>query len=307
MSIIFFGTPDFAIPTLKSLIDSKEDIKLVVTQPDKQKGRGHKISSPPVKDLALSAGIPIIQPTQIGDDSFYQIISNIKPEFIIVVAYGKLLPKKILSIPEKGCINIHASLLPKYRGAAPIQWALINGESITGVTSMLMDEGLDTGDKLLQRSINIEESDNSKSLSEKLARLGSDVLIETIKGIRNGVIKPAPQVGEISYAPPFKKTDGRIIWDKNARELFNFIRAMYPWPSAFTYLKNERIKIIRAKPIGGEGIAGRIEKASDEKLIVGTGKGLLLIEELQPDGKRIMSASAFLSGRKLKEHQDAFA
>ncbi len=307
MSIIFFGTPDFAVPSLKKLIEAKEDIKLVVTQPDKQKGRGHKMCYPPVKDVSLAAGIPVIQPLQIRDDDFYRLINNIKPEFIIVVAYGKLIPQKILSIPEKGCINIHASLLPRYRGAAPIQWALINGESVTGITTMLMNEGLDTGDKLLQRSIDIDESDNSLTLSIKLSQLGSFMLIETIKGLRDGVIQPLPQIGEASYAPPLKKTDGRIIWGKGANELFNFIRGMYPWPSAFTYLKNERIKIIRSKPIVGLGVAGRIEKASDGELIVGTGKGLLVIEELQPDGKKIMSASAFLSGRKLKERQDAFS
>lgn len=306
MSIIFFGTPYFAIPSLNALIEAKESIMLVVTQPDKQKGRGHILTYPPVKDLSLSAGIPVIQPFKIRDDDFSRKLNDINPEFIIVAAYGKLLPEIILSIPEKGCINVHASLLPKYRGAAPIQWALINGESITGITTMLMNEGLDTGDILLQKNIEIEETDNSETLSKKLSQLGAVTLIETINGLRTGIIKPAPQIGEVVYAPPLKKTDGRIVWDKDANELFNFIRAMFPWPSAYTYLKNERIKIIRAKPIEGEGVAGRIEKASEGKLIIGTGRGLLSIEELQPDGKKIMSASAFLSGRKLKE-QDVFS
>lgn len=306
MSIIFFGTPDFAVPSLKALIEAKEDVQLVVTQPDKQKGRGHILSHPPVKDLSLSADIPVIQPVKIRDDDFCRRLKDITPEFIIVVAYGKLLPEMILSIPEKGCINIHASLLPKYRGAAPIQWALINGESFTGITAMLMNEGLDTGDILLQKRIEIEETDNSKTLSLKLSHLGAMTLIDTLNGLRTGIIKPMPQIGEAVYAPPLKKTDGRIMWNKDAKELFNFIRAMFPWPSAYTYLKDERIKIIRAKPVAGEGLAGRIEKASGGILLVGTNEGLLSIEELQPDGKKIMSASAFLSGRKLKEH-DAFS
>lgn len=306
MSIIFFGTPDFAVPSLKALIEAKEDVQLVVTQPDKQKGRGHILSHPPVKDLSLSAYIPVVQPIKIRDDDFCRRLKNLTPEFIIAVAYGKLLPEIILSIPEKGCINIHASLLPKYRGAAPIQWSLINGESVTGITAMLMNEGLDTGDILLQKSIEIEETDNSKTLSLKLSHLGAMALIEAINGLRTGIIKPVPQIGESVYAPPLKKADGRIMWNKDARELFNFIRAMFPWPSAYTYLKNERIKIISAKPAAGEGVPGRIEKASQGILIVGTAGGLLSIEELQPDGKKIMSASAFLSGRKLKEH-DAFS
>ncbi len=306
MSIIFFGTPDFAVPSLKALIESKEDVQLVITQPDKQKGRGHILSHPPIKDLSLSADIPVIQPVKIKDNDFCHRLKDITPEFIIVVAYGKLLPEMILSIPEKGCINIHSSLLPKYRGAAPIQWALINSESVTGITAMLMNEGLDTGDILLQKSIEIEETDNSKTLSLKLSHLGAMTLIETLNGLRTGIIKPMPQIGEAVYAPPLKKTDGRIMWNKDAKELFNFIRAMFPWPSAYTYLKNERIKIIRAKPLAGKGVAGRIEKASEGILIVGTGGGLLSIEELQPEGKKIMNASAFLSGRKLKE-QDAFS
>lgn len=307
MSIIFFGTPDFAIPSLNALIEAKEEIRLVVTQPDKQKGRGHILTHPPVKDLSLSAGIPVIQPVKIRDDDFIRKLNEINPEFIIVAAYGNLLPKTILSIPEKGCINIHASLLPKYRGAAPIQWALINGETITGITAMLMNEGLDTGDILLQKNIEIEETDNSETLSKKLSQLGAVTLIETINGLRTGIIKPLPQIGEATYAPPLNKADGRIMWDRDAKDLFNFIRAMFPWPSAYTCLKNERIKIIRAKPVEGEGVPGRIEKASEGVLLAGTGKGLLLIEELQPDGKKMMRSSAFLSGRKLREGHDIFS
>ena len=307
MSVVFFGTPVFAVPSLKVLIDAKEDIALAVTQPDKLKGRGHILSFSPVKETALSANVHVSQPFKINDEDFYRQLRDIGPEFIITVAYGRILPKTILSIPKRGCINVHASLLPKYRGAAPIQWALINGENVTGTTTMLMNEGLDTGDMLLQEGIRIEEEDNYETLSHKLSLLGARLLIRTIDGLRSGTIKPMPQIGEPSYAPQLKKADGRIDWNKSAKELFNFIRGMYPWPSAYTYLKNERIKIIKSKCLPGEGNSGRVEKASAGELIIATGEGLLSITELQPDGKKIMTASAFLSGRKLKEKHDSFA
>lgn len=306
MSIVFFGTPYFAVPSLKALLQAKEDISLVVTQPDKQKGRGHILSSPPVKELALSEGLKVSQPYKIKDEELFNEISNINPEFIIVVAYGKILPKSILDIPTKGCINVHASLLPKYRGAAPIQWALINGESITGVTTICMDEGLDTGDILLQKSITIEESDNSETLSRRLALLGAETLLETIYGLRDEKVARIPQSGEPIYAPQLRKGDGRINWNKKAVELYNFTRGMYPWPSAHTYLKHERIKLIKVKPLPGNCPPGIVKKASEGELIVGTGEGLLMIEELQPEGKKTMTASAFLAGRKLGEMHDRF-
>lgn len=306
MSIVFFGTAEFSLPSFKALISSKEEVRLVVTQPAKQKGRGRILSQPPIKDLADQYSIPVVQPQRIKDELFINKLRALSPEFIVVVAYGKILPKEILATPTRGCINIHASLLPKYRGAAPIQWALMKGESVTGITSILMNEELDSGDILLQRSLGIEDSDNSASLSLKLSELGAIVLIETIEGLRKGVIKPIPQTGEASYAPSLRKEDGKIDWNKSALELFNFIRAMYPWPSAYTFFGNERVKIIKAKPLEGRGISGRIEKASNSKLIIGTGQGLLLIEELQPEGKKVMKASSFLAGRKLKEGNDFF-
>lgn len=306
MSIVFFGTPYFAIPSLKTLIDAGEDIALIVTQPDKLKGRGRILSYPPIKEFALKEGLKVCQPHKINDEGFYRELHNIYPEFIIVVAYGKILPEPILNLPSKGCLNIHASLLPKYRGAAPIQWALINGESVTGITIILMDKGLDTGDILLQRSINIEETDNSKTLSMKLSVLGAETLIETIHGLRQGNIACISQSGDTIYAPQLRKAEGRINWDKKADELFNFIRAMFPWPSAFTYLHNERIKLNKAKPLPGSCPPGIIKKASEGELIIGTGEGLLMIEELQPEGKKIMTATAFLTGRKLVEMYDRF-
>lgn len=300
MRIIFFGTPAFAIPSLVALLQSEEEVIAVVTQPDKKKGRGRVSSPSPVKELAIDRGIKILQPVNIKNPLFLNGLSKIMPEIIVVVAYGKILPAQILRLPSHGCINVHASLLPKYRGAAPIQWAIINGEKKTGITTMLMDEGLDTGNILLQEETEISSDDNAETLGNKLAEIGASLLIRTIKGIRSGYIKPIPQKGTPSYAPPLKKEDGRLNWSKTATEIFNFVRGMYPWPCAYCYLNKERIKITRVKMLEGSGIPRRVEKTSEE-LIVGTGEGLISIIELQPEGKIPMSAKAFLQGRRLKE------
>ncbi len=307
MALIFFGTPSFAVPTLQALIDHGEEIALVVTQPDRKKGRGHVLAAPPVKELALSRGIPVLQPPTIRDESFAAEIGAIGPEFIVVVAYGRILPGPVLTIPRRGCINVHASLLPLYRGAAPVQWALLKGETITGVTTMLMDEGLDRGDMLLQATLDISDGDTTATLSVRLAELGARTLIETLRGIRDGALKPVPQQGEPSYAPSLRKDEGRIDWTRGARELFNFVRGMYPWPCAYCFLGEERIRIIRAHPLAGTGVPGRIEKASRGELIAGTGEGLLGIDELQPEGKRVMTAAAFLAGRGLREGHEKFS
>ena len=300
MRIIFFGTPAFAIPSLVALLQSEGEVIAVVTQPDKKKGRG-RISSPSrVKELAIDRGIKILQPVSIKDPLFLNGLSKIMPEIIVVVAYGRILPAQILRLPSHGCINVHASLLPKYRGAAPIQWAIINGEKKTGITTMLMDEGLDTGNILLQEETEISSDDNAETLGNKIAEIGASLLIKTIKGIRSGYIKPIPQKGTPSYAPPLKKEDGRLNWSKTATEIFNFVRGMYPWPCAYCYLNKERIKITRVKMLEGSGIPRRVEKTGKE-LIVGTGEGLISIIELQPEGKIPMSAKAFLQGRRLKE------
>jgi len=299
MRIVFFGTPFFALPTLKALLHSEEVIA-VITQPDKRKGRDHMSSPPPVKEFALDNGIKVLQPANIKEPIFLDELRDMNPEIIIVVAYGKILPLQILSLPEHGCINVHASLLPKYRGAAPIQWAIINGEKKTGVTTMLMDKGLDTGAILLQKETDIYDDDDAGTLSKRLADTGASLIIETIKKIKEGVLKPSLQEGGPSYAPPLKKEDGRLNWEGTAGDIFNFVRGMYPWPCAHCYLNKERIKIRKVKNIEGTGVAGRIEKAG-EQLIVGTGEGLISIIELQPEGKRLMTAKDFLQGRRLKE------
>lgn len=300
MPIIFFGTPEFAIPSLRSLINEGEDIVLVVTQPDRVKGRGHRLTSPPVKVVAKEMGLEVIQPDSVKDEALIKRLNDIRPEFIIVVAYGKILPKRILDIPLHGCINLHASLLPKYRGAAPIQWTLIRGEEKTGVTTMLMDEGLDTGPVFLKQELRIEEEDNAESLSRKLSEIGASLLIETIKGVRKGNLKPQPQEGEPTYAPPLKKEDGNIDWNKTAREIFNLIRGTYPWPGAYCTIGSEKVRILKAKPLNDlTGRPGVIEKVTKNELLVGTGKGLLSILELQPSGRSSMTIMAFLQGRRL--------
>jgi len=226
MRIAFFGTPEFAIPSLIALLQSEEEVTVIVTQTDKRKGRGHVSSFSPVKKFALDRGIKILQPVHINDPLFIEELSTLMPDVIVVVAYGKILPAQILRLPRLGCINVHASLLPKYRGAAPIQWAIMSGEKKTGITAMFMDEGLDTGDILLQEEAEIADDDNAETLSKRLADIGASLLLKTIKGIKGRYIQPIPQIGTPSYAPPLKKDDGRIDWPKTAIKIFNLVRAL---------------------------------------------------------------------------------
>lgn len=301
LSIIFFGTPEFAVPSLLALLRSGEKISLVVTQPDKLKGRGHKLGTPPVKIAAMESGLNVKQPATIRDNAFLSELTALKPDLLIVVAYGKLLPKALLEIPRLGPVNVHASLLPKYRGAAPIQWAIINGEKKTGVTTMIITEKLDTGPILLQKETEIKDEDTQESLGKRLSEIGAELLLETIKGMRNGRLNPVPQTDGANYAPPLKKTDGLINWSRNSDEIFNFIRGMYPWPGAYCHIDNETVKILKVSICNEAGTPGIIVKLTGNDLIVGTGRGLISIKELQPAGGKAMSAAAFIQGRKLKE------
>jgi methionyl-tRNA formyltransferase len=300
MRIVFFGTPAFAVPTLKALLHSGKEVIAVVTQPDRRKGRDRLPSPSPVKDLALQSHCTVLQPSTLKDLSFLEKLKDLNPEIIVVVAYGKILSPLILNLPPRGCINVHASLLPKYRGAAPVQWAIINGEKITGITTMYMDKGLDTGDILLQEETAIEEDDTAETLSRRLAELGASLLLKTVKGIIEGSVMRMPQHGTPTYAPPLKKEDGQILWSRTAVEISSMVRGMYPWPCAYCYFQHERIKITRARASAGSGIPGKIEKA-DGELIVGTGEGFLTIIELQPEGKRLMRTEEFLRGRHIQE------
>jgi len=272
-----------------------------VTQTDKLKGRGHKVSSPPVKTAALEAGIKVVQPDTLRGENFIDSLRFLKPEFIVVIAYGKILPAAILEMPRNGCVNVHASLLPKYRGAAPIAWAILRGEEKTGITTMRMDEGVDTGPILLQQETDISQDDTAESLSITLARGGASLLIETLKGIRNSSVKPRSQSGEASYAPPLRKEDGLIDWSRSAVEINNFVRAMQPWPSAYCMLEGERVTVLKAEALEGSGLPGSVIRTSKGELLVGTGGGLISLLELKPSGKRPMPASAFLLGRRIME------
>ncbi len=303
MRIVFFGTPDFALLSFKALLDSGSDVVAVVTQPDRAKGRGRLLSQPPVKELALSKGIPVMQPLGIRTDSFLEELSLLKADVFAVVAYGKILPGSVLKLPPKGCVNVHASLLPAYRGAAPIQWAIIKGERRTGVTTMLMDEGLDTGDILLQDETDILDEDNGLTLGKRLSEMGASLLVETLEGLNAGTVKPRPQVGEPSFAPPLKKDDGKIDWSLPAKKIFDLIRGTYPWPGAYCYLEGTRLVVLRAKVLDHEkaGVPGRIEVIGPEGVVVSTGRGILSIMEVKPEGRNSMPAASFMHGRRLKE------
>lgn len=301
------GTPDFAVPCLQALIDAGKEIVAVVTQPDKPKGRGKLLAQPPVKGLALKHNIPVFQPEKIRDESFINTMRNFSPDIIVVVAYGKILPKAVLDIPPKGCINVHASLLPKYRGAAPINRAIINGEKETGVTTMLMDEGMDTGDMLLVEKVEIKDDDTASSLHDKLKEIGAVLLIKTIKAVESDTINPVKQDDrEATYAPMLKKEDGRIDWTLKAEEIVNLIRGLNPWPGAYTRWEGKQIKIFkgsRAKGQGSREEPGKIIDVSQEGICVAAGKGDLIITELQMENKNRMNVSDFIKGHRIVKGQ----
>jgi methionyl-tRNA formyltransferase len=303
LRIVFFGTPDFAVPSLNVLLGSGEDVAAVVTQPDRLKGRGHKLAQPPVKELALSKGIPVLQPGGIRSPEFLSELAEFRPEAIVVVAYGKIIPPPILKLPPLGCINVHASLLPRYRGAAPIQWAIISGETRTGVTTMMMDEGLDTGDILLRDETHIADDDNAVTLGRRLSEMGAALLRETLAGVRDGSVKPVPQSGEPSFAPPLRKEDGRIGWELPARKICDLVRGTYLWPGAYCFLGGEKIGVLLAAVVNERrgGVAGTIEKIAEEGISVSCGQGVILLREVKPEGKKAMPAAAFARGRKVRE------
>lgn len=303
MKIVFMGTPDFAVPSLNALLISKKDIAAVVTQPDKPSGRGKKLTPPPVKTVALNSGIRVLQPERIKDEAFVNTIKEINPDVIVVAAYGKILPAKILHLPKYGCINVHASLLPKYRGAAPINWAIINGEKETGITIMQMDEGLDTGGILLQKGIEITKEDTAGTLSNKLSKIGAGLLIEGLSAIEKGGIKAIPQDNsKSSYAPMLKKEDGQIDWTKGAEDIYNMVRGMDPWPGAFTYYKGELWKVWKVRHGDtGKGRPGEILTADKDRIDVVSKDSVISILEIQPANKKRMPVSDFLRGNKIEK------
>ncbi len=305
LKIVFMGTPDFSVPTLQSLIDSDHSVIAVVTQPDRPKGRGNRVVAPPIKVLAQQYAIPVLQPQRVKAPEVRQQLEELTPDAIVVVAYGQILPQPILDIPRLGCVNAHASLLPKYRGAAPFQWAIIRGETETGVTTMLMDKGMDTGDVLLQQSIPIEAEDTAATLHDRLAQVGADVLMRTLQGLEAGLLQPTPQNNdEATYAPLLKKHDGLVDWQKTAAEIANAVRGMSPWPGVYTHVQGNRVKLLKVQveaAIETTAEAGTVVAIDQQQgPLIATGAGQLRILEIQPQNKKPMRCSDFCRGYRLQ-------
>jgi methionyl-tRNA formyltransferase len=301
LNTIFMGTPDFAVPALKTLAASRHTIALVVTQPDRPKGRGRKLTPPPVKAAAQELGLEVIQPTSVKTAEFVERIIKVKPDIFVVVAFGHLLPQTLLDIPRLGAINIHASLLPKYRGAAPIHWAIIKGEKETGVTIMQLDEGMDSGDILLAVATEIRPRDTTESMHKRLSKMGAGLLIQALDGLMEGSVHPEPQDhSRASQAPRLKKSDGRIDWNQPTKALDAFIRGMTPWPGAFTFtFKDEmRLKILRAEPLSGSigEPPGTILEGKEGELHIATADGALCITEIQGASGKRLPIHEFLRG-----------
>lgn len=299
--IVFMGTPDFACPTLQKLIDRDENVVAVFTQPDRPKGRGQKLQPPPVKELALKYDIPVYQPVKVRVPEVVEQIRNLKPDLIVVVAFGQILPKALLDVPLNGCVNVHASLLPRYRGAAPLNWCIANGEKETGITTMLMDEGLDTGPMLLKRSVAISADETILTLHDKMAILGAELLAETLDGLQNNTIVPEKQDDQQScYAPLLKKTDGLIDWSSPATKIHNMVRAFATWPGTITFLDGMQLKLFKVGLSDAVGQPGTVLAAGREGIEVACGEGSLVIYELQAAGSRKMDAASFLAGHPVK-------
>jgi methionyl-tRNA formyltransferase len=297
--IVFFGTPSFAITTLQELLKGPDKLVGVVTQPDREKGRGRKVVISPVKELALRHDLIPLQPEKAKEEAFQEILKGLRPDLMVVVAYGQILPRSVLDIPKYGAVNVHASLLPKYRGAAPIAWAILNGEKMTGVTTMVMDEGMDTGDILLQTETPIGDGETCETLHDRLASLGAQLLSETLEKMKAGTIRPIPQDhSKATYAPPLNKEDGHLDWKKEAEEIDRQVRAFNPWPGAFTKLDGLLLKVYKGEVRGKapSGKAGTVIWVGSDFIEVEAGKGSYLLREVQLEGKRRMTIREFLSG-----------
>ena len=302
MKVVFMGTPDFAVGTLEAIIEAGHDVAAVVTQPDKPKGRGKEFAMSPVKVKALEHGLTVYQPVKVREPEFVDVLKKIAPDVIVVVAFGQLLPKSILEIAKFGCINVHASLLPKYRGAAPIQWAVINGEEETGVTIMQMDEGLDTGDMLKVVKVKLDKEETGGSLFDKLAVLGAGALVDTLAELTEGNVTPVAQEGESNYAGKLDKNLGLLDFNKPATELERLIRGLNPWPSAYTSLAGKTLKIWKADITDcTDKKPGEIYDVTKKSFCIATSEGGLLVKELQLEGKKRMDTESFLRGYKLSE------
>lgn len=310
MNVVFMGTPDFAVDTLKAIEQAGHHISLVITQPDKQKGRGKKVLYTPVKEAALEAGMEVMQPEKVKDPVVLERLTELAPDVIVVVAYGQILPESILKLPKYGCINVHASLLPKYRGAAPIQWAVINGEKVSGVTTMYMAKGLDTGDMIERVEVELSPEETGGSLHDKLARAGAELLVSTLDKLEKGTARRIPQNdAESCYASMLEKSLGNICWEDPAEKIERLIRGLSPWPSAYTYLNGKTLKLWNvtivkeaALPEGAlkEQPAGTILYVDKKCFLIQTGQDCLRVNEMQLEGKKRMLTDAFLRGYHLE-------
>ncbi len=303
LRIIFMGTPDFAVPSLQALLDGPDEVVTVVCQPDRKRGRGKKLSAPPVKQLAQQAGIPVLQPQSIKTEDFHTQLAELAPDLMVVVAYGKILPGSLLGLAPLGTINVHGSLLPRYRGAAPIQWAVINGDRKTGITIMQMDEGMDTGDILLPLAVEIDNQDTAGSLFDKLASLGGDTLQTAVSLLKEGKLPPVPQDSDLATsAPMLSKKQGHLDWSNQAEKLHCLIRGLDPWPSAYGFLNTTRFRFFKPEIVVKTATEppGTVCRADREGLLIATGSDYLLIREIQPEGKKRMSVQACLCGTEIK-------
>jgi methionyl-tRNA formyltransferase len=298
---VFMGTPEFALPSLEGIAAAGVNLLAVFTQPDRPSGRGRKLAAPPVKEYALRRGLKVFQPQRLRDPAVVEELRGLAPNLIVVVAYGQILPRAVLEIPQYGCINVHASLLPRYRGAAPINRAIIEGEQTTGVTTMLMDAGLDTGAMLVKKTTPIGLEETAGELHDRLALLGCDAMAETLHLLCSGSLSPEPQDDALSsYAPMLKKEDGRIDWNRSALDIHNQVRGLAPWPGAYTHLQGEPLRLARTLPESGRGgEPGRVLSTGADGLRIACGEGVLLVRELQLPGKKRLPAADFLRGRTI--------
>ena len=301
MKVVYMGTPDFAVYGLKALVEAGHDVVAVITQPDKAKGRSKSLVPTPVKKQAIEYNIPVYQPEKVKEESVVNMLKELAPEVIVVAAYGQILPESILNIPPYGCINIHASLLPKYRGAAPIEWSIIDGEDVTGVTTMYMEKGLDTGDMIEKEEIVIEADDTGATLHDKLAEAGGRLIITTLEAVKSGTATRTEQDDSLScYAKMLSKDMGNIDFSKDAASIERLIRGLNPWPCAYTTLDGKSLKLFKADVVEKEGNPGEIIEVTKKNFTVACGKDALVIRNLQPEGKKPMDTVAFLNGNKIE-------
>ena len=301
MRILFMGTPEFAQKSLEALLGDNRDVVCVITQPDKPKGRGYEMAMPEVKVCALEHNIPVYQPETLKDGAILPLLEEYNPDIIIVVAYGKILPEYILNFPKYGCVNIHGSLLPKYRGAAPIQRAVIDGEKTSGVTSMYMEKGLDTGDMLIKRELPIEETTTAGEYHDALAILGGEVLLETIDALKEGKITSEKQDDALStYAHQLTKAEGEIDWNNTNEEIYNKVRGLNPWPKAFSFIGKKRFVVDFVYKSDECGNPGEVIKADNDGIVVACGEGSVIIKDIKIEGKKMMPVSDFLRGNKIE-------